>query len=80
MILIENTVLQPLLQFEQYAYFVNHASSDFDILIGTFNFLLVFIILPCAILALIIYGLIKTGTILHKHFNEHNGYDEDEKE
>ena len=59
-----------LLQFEQFAYFVEHASSDLDILIGTFNFILVFFIIPCVVQVLIIYALIKIVLMLHKHYNK----------
>ena len=56
--------------FEQFAYFVEHASSDTDILIGTFNFILVFFIIPCVVQVLIIYALIRIVLMLHKHYKK----------
>ena len=34
------------LKYDQFDYFLEHATSETDILIGTINFLLVFIVLP----------------------------------
>lgn len=73
---IIDSFLQFLSQYEQYAYFVDHASSNSEIIIGTINIFLIFFILPYAVPALIIYALIKTGIKLHKHFTNN----EDTKE
>lgn len=72
--------LQFLLQYEQYGYFVDHASSNTDIVIGTINIFLIFILLPTAVSALLIFALVKTGFWLHQKFNKHNTYDGDRKE
>ena len=71
---------QFLLRYEQYAYFVDHASSDSEIVIGTFNIFLIFFLLPCVIPGLLIYVLIKTGIKLHKQFGEQYNKDEDHKD
>lgn len=77
---LEITILQIILQFDQYAYFVDHASSKLDILIGTINFIVVFFIIPCAIQVLVIYALIRIGIMLYKHTNKHNINNDDTKE
>ena len=76
---ILDSFFQFLLQYEQYAYFVNHASSNFEIVIGTINIFLVFFLLPCAIPTLLIYALIKTGIWLYKQFNKQYNKNEDNK-
>ena len=57
-----------LLQHEQFAYFVDHASTNSEIINGTINIFSVFFLFPCAVLVLIIYALIMTGIKLHKQF------------
>ena len=77
---LEITILQIILQFDQYAYFVDNASSKLDILIGTINFIVVFFIIPWVIQVLAIYALIRIGIMLYKHTNKHNNNNNDTKE
>ena len=62
-------LLQILLNYDQFSYFLEHATSDTEIVIGIIGFVVFFIILPLAVEGLLLYALImlalKIGNKIH---------------
>lgn len=66
---------------DAFCYFIDHASSDLELLLGTINFLVIFILLPLVPLALFLFVYIKSGIKSHKEIlKKLQEIDEKEKE
>lgn len=59
MLILKNILLQILLNYDQFDYFLEHASSNTEILIGSVGFVVIFIILPLVVEGLLLFALIK---------------------
>lgn len=56
---------------DAFCYFIDHVNNDYELMIGTINFFVFFILLPIVVMGLFLYYFIKSGISIRKQILKH---------